>query len=115
MPQADNIIYEEEMSSFDLLGVADIIISDYSSMVVEATLADKPLYLYTYDIDQYSETTGLNMDFAADSIGKYTIPRCKDLAAAMDEEYDMEALRAFRRGNISMWILITAQASLLTS
>ena len=96
LPQADNIIYEEEMSSFDLLGVADIIISDYSSMVVEATLADKPLYLYTYDIDQYSETTGLNMDFDAEAIGKYVFRDAAELAKSMAEPYDMAALRAFR-------------------
>ena len=96
LPQADNIIYEEEMSSFDLLGVADIIISDYSSMVVEATLADKPLYLYTYDIDQYSETTGLNMDFDSEAIGKYVFRDAAELAKSMAEPYDMEALRSFR-------------------
>lgn len=96
LPQADNIIYEEEMSSFDLLGVADIIISDYSSMVVEATLADKPLYLYTYDIDQYSETTGLNMDFDSEAIGKYVFRDAAELAKSMAEPYDMEALRTFR-------------------
>ena len=96
LPQADNIIYEEERSSFDMLGVADIIISDYSSMVVEATLADKPLYLYTYDIDQYSETTGLNMDFDSEAIGKYVFRDAAELAKSMAEPYDMAALRAFR-------------------
>ena len=96
LPQADNIIYEENISSFDLLGVADIIISDYSSMVVESTLADKPLFLYTYDIDQYRETTGLNMDFDAEAIGKYVFRDAESLAKALGEPYDMEALRAFR-------------------
>ncbi len=102
LPQADHIIYEENISSFDLLGVADIIISDYSSMVVEATLADKPLYLYTYDIDQYSETTGLNMDFDAEAIGKYVFRNADELAKALAEPYDMEALRAFRNKYIEV-------------
>ena len=102
LPQADNIIYEEELSSFDLLGIADIIISDYSSMVVEATLADKPLYLYTYDIDQYSETTGLNMDFDAEAIGKYVFRNAKSLAKALEAPYDMKALRTFRNKYIEV-------------
>ena len=102
LPQADNIIYEENISSFDLLGVADIIISDYSSMVVESTLADKPLYLYTYDIDQYRETTGLNMDFASEAIGKYVFRDAALLAMALGEPYDMEALRAFRNKYIEV-------------
>lgn len=102
LPQADNIIYEENISSFDLLGVADIIISDYSSMVVESTLADKPLYLYTYDIDQYRETTGLNMDFASEAIGKYVFRDAALLAMALGEPYDMEALRTFRNKYIEV-------------
>lgn len=102
LPQADNIIYEENISSFDLLGVADIIISDYSSMVVESTLADKPLFLYTYDIDQYRETTGLNMDFDAEAIGKYVFRDAESLAKALGEPYDMEALRSFRNKYIEV-------------
>lgn len=96
LPQADNIIYEDNIPTFDLLAAADIIISDYSSLVVEGSLADKPMYLYTYDIEQYDETTGVNMDFAEETIGRYTFKDAKALAEAMEEEYDMEALRAFR-------------------
>ena len=96
LPQADHIIYEDNIPTFDLLAAADIIISDYSSLVVEGSLADKPMYLYTYDIDKYDETTGINMDFAAETIGKYTFRDAKELVAAMEEEYDMEALQAFR-------------------
>jgi CDP-ribitol ribitolphosphotransferase len=96
MPQGDNIIYIDDMETFDLLGVADIIISDYSSLVVEGTLADTPMYLYTYDIDSYSETTGLNVNFGEEAIGKYAFRDAAKLAAALEKPYDMEALRAFR-------------------
>ena len=96
LPQGDNIIYEEKIPTFDLLAAADIIISDYSSLVVEATLADKPMYLYTYDIDSYKETTGLNMDFAEEAIADYVFKDAAELAEALDKPYDIEALRAFR-------------------
>ena len=104
LPQDDKIIYLDDMETFDLLGLADVIISDYSSLVVEGTLADKPMYLYTYDIDTYRETTGLNMDFDEEAIGKYVFRDAGSLAEAMNrqlaadsaEPYDMNALRAFR-------------------
>lgn len=102
LPQAEHIMYKDDMSSFDLLGLADIIISDYSSMVVEGTLADKPMYLYTYDIDSYKETTGLNMDFDAEAIGKYVFTDAEQLAAALEEPYDMDALREFRNKYIEV-------------
>lgn len=102
LPHGDNIIYEDNIPTFDLLAAADIIISDYSSLVVEGSLADKPMYLYTYDIDKYGETTGINMDFAEETIGKYTFTDATELAKAMEEEYDMEALRAFRNKYIDV-------------
>lgn len=97
LPQGDNIIYEDNIPTYDLLAAADIVISDYSSLVVEASLADKPMYLYTYDIDSYSETTGLNIDLRSEAIGKYVFTDAAELAAALDSEtYDIEALRTFR-------------------
>ena len=96
LPQADHVIYEDNISTYDLMACADAVISDYSSLVVEATIADKPLYLYTYDIDQYSETTGLNMKFGEEAIADYVFRDAGELAAAMEKPYDMEALKAFR-------------------
>ena len=59
----DNIIYDDDFETYELIAAADAVISDYSSLVIEASLSDKPLYLYTYDIDDYEKSTGLNMDF----------------------------------------------------
>lgn len=102
LPQADNIIYDEEFTSYEWLALADVIISDYSSLVVEASLADKPMYLYTYDIDTYSETTGLNMDFSKEAIAPYVFTDPAKLAAALDQPYDIEALLSFRNKYIDI-------------
>jgi CDP-ribitol ribitolphosphotransferase len=96
LPQAEHVIYEETIPTYDLLACADAVISDYSSIVVESTIADKPLYLYTYDIDSYSRTTGLNMDFSKEAIADYVFTDAKELAAAMDKPYDFDALKAFK-------------------
>ena len=93
---AEGVIYDERFSSFDWLAAADIIISDYSSLVIEAALAGKPMYLYTYDLDDYKANTGLNVDFSDEPIAPYVFSDAKALAEAMDEGYDLDALRAFR-------------------
>lgn len=91
------VIYEPYYNTYDLLRAADYVISDYSSFVVEASLANKPLYLYTYDIDNYSETTGLNMDFEKEAIGKYAFRNAAELMKELQNElYDYEALAEFR-------------------
>lgn len=102
------VIFDEQFSSYDWLSVADIIISDYSSYVIEATLADKPLFIYAYDIDEYSENTGLNIDFDSEPIAPYVFRDAGKLAECVgstcagsgqngnNETYNMDALRAFR-------------------
>lgn len=94
--QVGGVIYDENFSSYDWLSMADIIISDYSSYVIESTLADKPLYIYAYDIDDYAQSTGLNIDFDSEPIAPYVFGDAGELASALDKDYDMDALRAFR-------------------
>lgn len=101
-----DVIYDETFSSYDWLAAADIIISDYSSLVIETTLTDKPLFIYAYDLEEYSENTGLNMDFYSEPIAPYVFKDAASLAACIDKTcgsigadgqgYDMEALHAFR-------------------
>lgn len=95
--ECTNTIYDEAFSSYDWLSVADIIISDYSSFVIESTLADKPLYIYAYDLEDYEATTGLNIDFSAEPIASYVFRNADGLAeAAVRDDYDLNALHAFR-------------------
>lgn len=90
------VIADEEFSSYEWLSVADIIISDYSSFVIECTLADKPLYIYAYDMDEYDKTTGLNIDFRTEPIAPYVFSTAAGLADSMEKKYDMKALERFR-------------------
>ena len=90
------VIFDYRFRSFDWLAVADIIISDYSSLVVEVTAADKPLFLYVHDIDEYKSSTGLNVDFDSEPIAPYVFRDADSLAAALEKPYDMELLREFR-------------------
>lgn len=90
------VIYDDAFDTYDMLRASDIVISDYSSLAVEASLTLKPLYLYVYDKDNYVETTGLNMNFDEEAIAKYVFTDAKALAAALEQDYDAEAIKAFR-------------------
>ena len=93
----ENVIFDDDFTSFDWLAAADIIISDYSSLVVESTLADRPLYIYAYDLEDYEADTGVNIDFGSEAIAPYVFRDAEALAKSVDSGgYDMEALRAFR-------------------
>ena len=93
--KVDGVIYETDFYSFDLLKAADIVISDYSAFVVEASFAGKPVYLYVYDEEEYLKTTGLNVNYANEAIGKYAFRDAGELCRAMEDDYDFAALNTF--------------------
>ena len=80
----------EEFSSSEMLSVADYVISDYSCIIYEAAIMNKPIYLYDFDIDEYNDKRGLNIDLDEE------LPGCvsqdfKDIMNSIkDKEYDFE-------------------------
>lgn len=60
----------EEIDAQDMLVNADILISDYSSTYIDYLLLDRPLLLYTYDLEKYLDTErGLFVPFDKLDIG----------------------------------------------
>lgn len=46
----------------ELLYSCDVIISDYSSIIWDASFSKKPCFLYMYDLDEYEKTWGFNTE-----------------------------------------------------
>lgn len=89
----EQLIFDEKYNSYDWLRLADVVISDYSSFVIEATLGNKPLFLYGYDEELYKANTGLNIDYSKETIGKYLFKEPERLAMEIEKEYDFDATR----------------------
>ena len=53
---------DRKYNTFDLIKIADYIITDYSAVAFEAAILDKPLYFYVYDIEKYTKIRGLNIN-----------------------------------------------------
>lgn len=81
--EADNIpkeslpfeIYDvsREDDMYEILSGVDALITDYSSTIFEASLADIPAFMYADDIDEFTHTRGgLNFDFSDMEHGVYT-------------------------------------------
>lgn len=51
-----------EFSSFELMKIADIIITDYSACAFEASLLMKPLYFFVPDYEEYMKDRGINVN-----------------------------------------------------
>lgn len=53
----------KDMSIEELLFVADICISDYSSLVFEYSLLERPLIFFAYDLDEYCDWRGFYYNY----------------------------------------------------
>ena len=47
----------------DLLMITDVLITDYSSVIFDYALLDKPVVYFTYDLELYENDRGLYYDF----------------------------------------------------
>lgn len=89
-PYRDTFAYDmtrgKGMSINDLMTVADICISDYSSLVFEYALFERPMLFYVYDLEDYIDERGLYYDFDEITPG----PLCKTNEEMIDHILHIE-------------------------
>jgi CDP-ribitol ribitolphosphotransferase len=90
------VVYPDKFTTTQWMALADVVITDYSSLLVEAAVIDKPLFLYVYDLAEYSGDTGLNLDYKESFIAPIAFPDGKQLAAALASPYDKSVLADIR-------------------
>ena len=98
----DSIIFEKQFTTYELIKIADKIITDYSSLAMEVSLLDIPIYFYTYDIEKYEKNPGLNFTFKEEEIGKYQAIDANEVLKKIDEQYDENILKRFKEKYISV-------------
>lgn len=62
----DEYLVDSSYTSFDLIKIADYIITDYSILSIEASILEKPVFLYLYDLEEYDKNRGLNVDLCSE-------------------------------------------------
>lgn len=72
---------------YALMHVSDVLISDYSSVILDYSLLDKPMIGYIDDVEDYDQTIGFNLDYQKEFPG----PVC------LNEEQLINALRSIKR------------------
>lgn len=91
-----NIKNMNKVSTYDLMFVSDALITDYSSVIFEYALLDKPMIFYCPDYKEYERDFYLN--FPEDAAGEF-VTQGEELAAAIQKSLsnvDAERLKVFR-------------------
>ncbi len=82
-----------------LLCAADICISDYSSLVFEYSLFEKPIIFFAYDLKEYFDWRGFYYDYndLAPGLIAETNEEMIDYIQHINERFDRAAVQAFRQ------------------
>ena len=92
----------EDYGAFDMLYIADYIISDYSTVIYEAGLLDIPIYLYGYDWNEYRQKRSLNINIEHDIPALFTNDPETIIQAIESNAFDHQAYQHFMRENITI-------------
>ncbi len=87
---------DKKYSTSELIKIADYVITDYSAVAFEAATLDKPLFFYLYDIDEYVDIRGLNINLQ-EEMKDSTSSNIIDLVDMIENNtYNCQDLRKFK-------------------
>ena len=89
----------DDLAIEDLLAVSDACITDYSSVVFEFCLHDRPMIFYPYDLGDYLNRRGFYYDYSEMTPGPifFETAGIIDYLVHLDERFDVQAIRDFRQ------------------
>lgn len=80
----------------DLLFVSDVVITDYSSVIFEASLLDIPMLFYAYDLDDYVSNRDFYYDFRSFVPGKIVNELSDVIDSIKNEDYEQTKIESFK-------------------
>jgi CDP-ribitol ribitolphosphotransferase len=95
---AFDVSKNKNMDINELMTVSDICISDYSSVVFEYSLFERPMIFFTFDIEEYIDERGLYYKFDEITPGPMfkTNEEIIEYIQNIDERFDKEEVVAFK-------------------
>lgn len=89
------VITAPTFSSAELLTIADYVITDYSCILYEAGILNKPLYFYAFDYEEYNKNRSLNIDYYKELPGVISNNIMDILNDIKNNKYDYLKLNKF--------------------
>lgn len=75
---------------------ADILISDYSSLIFEYALLNKPMMFYSYDLEEYDRDRSFYFDYKSFVPGKIVLDTDEIISAIKNSDFEYEKVTDFK-------------------
>ncbi len=92
----------DEMTTDELLAAADICITDYSSVVFDFSLLEKPILFFAYDLERYYDERGFYYPYETFVPGPVVKNNCELIECISKiKEFDYNKIRDFKERYMS--------------
>ena len=78
------------------LCAADILIADYSSLIFEYSLLNKPMLFYAFDLEQYEHDRSFYFDYKSFVPGKIVVNNDEIIQAVRNGDFRSDRIPSFR-------------------
>jgi len=95
------VIFDTTFTTLEMASVSDYVVTDYSAVVYEMALLNKPLFFYNYDIEEYMDSRNFYIDFEKELPGIISNNSKKIIRAIETNKYDLKSVRKFALDNVS--------------
>lgn len=97
LKHSDKVFYINDFSASDIIAISDYVITDYSSISIEAALLNKKTIYYLNDYKKYNDLNGLNIDPSI-VMNNNTVFNSKELIKRINKDlYDMKEFSKYRK------------------
>lgn len=94
----------------DLMIASDVLVTDYSSIMFDYSILNKPIYIYAYDYDEYSKRRGLYFDVREELCGgSITVDELIELISIFNTQDNLKKIATFREKYVNSFGQATEQ------
>ena len=79
-----------------MIKIANYVITDYSAVAFEAATLDKPLFFYLYDLEEYKDIRGLNINLKEEMPNSTKQDFKEIINIIKNNTYDYNELKKFK-------------------
>ena len=90
------VLIDKKFSSIDMMMISNYVITDYSAIVFEAAILNKPLFFYCYDIDKYYRKRNFYIDYKKEMPGIISCDAKEIVLAIENKNYDLGIVKSFQ-------------------
>jgi len=90
-----DVVADPQAEINDLLALTDVLVTDYSSSVVEFAILRRPIVLLVPDLADYEVDPGLYLDYRTEMIGTQVVDTDGALEALLEDRFDLTPYDGF--------------------